>query len=122
MGFAALVAAMLTAKTSLDIAVLRLFTLIERAIVSRSKPDFQHHIGHFLAIMVPMSCVNCLLKYSQSELRLRFRTRLSKHLYNQYLKGFVYYKVANIDNRVSNADQLLTVDVERSVIQSQSCT
>ncbi|KAK1935370.1 ATP-binding cassette sub-family D member 3 [Phytophthora citrophthora] len=113
MGFAVLVAAMLTAKTSLDISVLNLFTSIERAIVSRSKPDFQHHLGHFLAIMLPMSCINCLLKYSQSELRLRFRTRLSQHLYEKYLKGFVYYKVANIDNRVSNADQLLTVDVER---------
>ena len=27
--------------------------------------------------------------------------------------GFTYYKMANLDNRISNADQLLTQDVER---------
>ncbi|OWZ14467.1 ABC transporter [Phytophthora megakarya] len=112
-GFAALIAAMLAAKTSFDIAVLHLFTSIERAIVSRSQQDFLQYLRRFMAVMLPMSCVNCLLKYSQSELSLRFRTRLTKYLYDQYLKGFVYYKVANLDTRVSNADQLLTVDVER---------
>jgi ATP-binding cassette subfamily D (ALD) protein 3 len=112
-GFAALVAVMLAAKTSFDIAVLHVFTAIERAIVSRSQQDFVRHLRRFMAIMLPMSCVNCLLKYGQTELTLRFRTRLTTHLYDQYLKGFVYYKMANLDGRVSNADQLLTVDVER---------
>lgn len=63
--------------------------------------------------MLPVSCVNCLLKYGHTELTLRFRNRLTKHLYAHYLKGFIYYKVSNLDNRISNADQLLTVDVER---------
>jgi ATP-binding cassette, subfamily D (ALD), member 3 len=63
--------------------------------------------------MLPVSCVNCLLKYGQTELTLRFRARLTHHLYELYLKGFTYYKVSNLDNRISNADQLLTVDVER---------
>ncbi|KAG6616583.1 ATP-binding Cassette (ABC) Superfamily [Phytophthora cinnamomi] len=112
-GFAALIAVMLAAKTSFDIVVLQMFTSIERAIVSRSQQDFLRHLRRFIAVMLPMSCVNCLLKYGQSELSLRFRARLTKHLYDQYLKGFVYYKVANLDTRVSNADQLLTVDVER---------
>ncbi|GMF65711.1 unnamed protein product [Phytophthora lilii] len=31
----------------------------------------------------------------------------------KWVKGVVYYKVANLDSQVSNADQLLTVDVER---------
>ncbi|KAG7378051.1 ATP-binding cassette sub- D member 3 [Phytophthora pseudosyringae] len=113
-GFAALVAVLLAAKTSLDVAVLHLFTSIERAIVSRSQRGLVRHLRRFLAIMLPMACVNCLLKYSRSELRLRFRTRLTKHLYAQYLAGFVYYKLANLnDNRVPDADQVLTVDVER---------
>ncbi|KAE9033467.1 ATP-binding cassette sub-family D member 3 [Phytophthora rubi] len=113
LGFAALVAVMLAAKTSFDIVMLQLLTSIERAIVSRSQQEFLHHLRRFMAVMLPLSCVNCLLKYGQSELSLRFRARLTTHLYAQYLRGFVYYKVANLEPRVSNADQLLTVDVER---------
>lgn len=28
-------------------------------------------------------------------------------------RGFTYYKMGNLDNRIANADQLLTQDVER---------
>uniref|UniRef100_K3WXJ7 ABC transporter domain-containing protein n=1 Tax=Globisporangium ultimum (strain ATCC 200006 / CBS 805.95 / DAOM BR144) TaxID=431595 RepID=K3WXJ7_GLOUD len=111
--FAALVAALLAARTSFDILVLQIFTSIERSIISRSQKDFVHHLRRFFVLMLPMSCVNCLLKYGHTELTLRFRNRLTKHLYKHYLKGFIYYKVSNLDNRISNADQLLTVDVER---------
>ena len=67
------------------------------------------------------------------ELKLRFRTRLTKFLYAKYLKSIVnnqnfkfkninhiflyrnltYYKMNNLDNRIANADQLLTQDVEK---------
>uniref|UniRef100_M4C2Q7 ABC transporter domain-containing protein n=1 Tax=Hyaloperonospora arabidopsidis (strain Emoy2) TaxID=559515 RepID=M4C2Q7_HYAAE len=104
---------MLVARTSFDIAVLHTFTAMERAIISRSRTDFLRHLRRFVAMMLPMSCVNSLLKYGHAELGLRFRTRLTRHLYAQYVKGFVYYRVSNLDNRISNADQLLTVDVER---------
>ncbi len=50
-------------------------------------------------------------QYGLNELKLRFRTRLSNHLYEQYLRTFTYYKMSNLDNRISNADQLLTQDV-----------
>ncbi|TDH69722.1 hypothetical protein CCR75_008345 [Bremia lactucae] len=112
-GFAALVACMLVARTSFDIVLLHAFTAVEKAIISRSQTEFMVHLRRFVAIMLPMSCVNSLLKYGHTELCLRFRTRLTQHLYGQYVKGFVYYKVSNLDNRISNADQLLTVDVER---------
>ena len=78
--------------------------------------------------MPTVSVVNALLKFSLSELKLRFRERLTNHLYEQYLEyvlskifflsiytssGFTFYKMSNLDNRIANADQLLTQDVDR---------
>lgn len=60
-----------------------------------------------------ISLVNNFLKFGLNELKLRFRERLTQHLYNQYLQGYTYYKMGNLDNRVANADQLLTQDVEK---------
>jgi ATP-binding cassette subfamily D (ALD) protein 3 len=60
-----------------------------------------------------MALVNSLLKYGLEELKLRFRSRLSRHFYSRYMRGFTFYKMANLDNRISNADQLLTQDVEK---------
>uniref|UniRef100_A0A8C7KKW4 ATP-binding cassette, sub-family D (ALD), member 3a n=1 Tax=Oncorhynchus kisutch TaxID=8019 RepID=A0A8C7KKW4_ONCKI len=57
--------------------------------------------------------VNNLLKLGLNELKLKFRERLTKHLYDEYLKGYTYYKMGNLDNRIANADQLLTQDVEK---------
>ncbi|KAI1883123.1 hypothetical protein AGOR_G00241990 [Albula goreensis] len=64
--------------------------------------------------MMPfIAVVNNLLKLGLNELKLCFRIRLSKHLYDEYLQGYTYYKMGNLDNRIANADQLLTQDVER---------
>ncbi|KAJ0405239.1 hypothetical protein P43SY_006924 [Pythium insidiosum] len=112
-GYALLVALLLAARTSFDIQILQIMTSIERAIISRSTDGFLLHLRRFLLVMLPVACVNSLLKYGQTELTLRFRDRLTRHLYDLYLKGFIYYKVSNLDNRIGNADQLLTVDVER---------
>lgn len=62
---------------------------------------------------MPISIINNLLKYGLGEIALRFRTRLSRHLYSKYLSGFTYYKMSNLDTRIANPDQLLTQDVER---------
>jgi ATP-binding cassette subfamily D (ALD) protein 3 len=46
-------------------------------------------------------------------LSLAIRNRLTKHAHALYFKGITFYQVSNIDNRVNNADQLLTQDIER---------
>ncbi|TSK34871.1 ATP-binding cassette sub-family D member 3 [Bagarius yarrelli] len=80
---------------------------------------FFGRIKQILKIMVPsvfckeIALVNNFLKLGLNELKLCFRERLTKHLYEEYLKGYTYYKMGNLDNRIANADQLLTQDVEK---------
>uniref|UniRef100_A0A673N9T0 ATP-binding cassette sub-family D member 3-like n=1 Tax=Sinocyclocheilus rhinocerous TaxID=307959 RepID=A0A673N9T0_9TELE len=68
----------------------------------------------FLCFMTcQISLVNNLLKLGLNELKLCFRVRLTNHLYNDYLTGFTYYQIGNLDNRIANPDQLITQDVEK---------
>jgi len=111
-GFLMMVAASMVARTYCDVWMIKNGTAIERSIISRDRKSFVHYILRFISVMLPISIVNSVLKYSLQEVALRCRTRLTNYLYQKYLKGFTYY-ISNLDNRIANADQLLTQDVER---------
>jgi ABC transporter transmembrane region 2 len=57
-----------------------LTTTVERAIVQRDGASFGRGLRTFAKFMVPLSIVNALLKYGQSEVALRFRQRLTAHI------------------------------------------
>uniref|UniRef100_A0AC34F3N8 ABC transmembrane type-1 domain-containing protein n=1 Tax=Panagrolaimus sp. ES5 TaxID=591445 RepID=A0AC34F3N8_9BILA len=108
-----LIAVTLLCRTYADVWMIMTSTGIEAAIIDRNKNLFRDSVFHYLLCMPTVSVVNALLKFSLSELKLRFRERLTNHLYSQYLDGFTFYKMSNLDNRIANADQLLTQDVDR---------
>ncbi|CAG8529904.1 9417_t:CDS:10 [Dentiscutata erythropus] len=54
-----------------------------------------------------------LLCLTISALSLAFRVRLTKYANQKYLKDIVFYKISNLDNRIQNADQLLTQDIDK---------
>ncbi|XP_035769936.1 ATP-binding cassette sub-family D member 3a [Neolamprologus brichardi] len=112
-GYLMFIAAMLVARTYCDVWMIQNGTMIESAIIGRSTKDFKICLLKFIEFMPIISLVNNFLKFGLNELKLRFRERLTQHLYNQYLQGYTYYKMGNLDNRVANADQLLTQDVEK---------
>uniref|UniRef100_A0AAR2JBF7 ABC transporter domain-containing protein n=1 Tax=Pygocentrus nattereri TaxID=42514 RepID=A0AAR2JBF7_PYGNA len=112
-GYLLLIAAMLVARTYCDVWMIHNGTMIESAIIGRSTKAFKAYLFKFIAVMPFISLVNSSLKLGLNELKLRFRVRLTKHLYSHYLRGFTFYKVSNVDNRIANPDQLLTQDVER---------
>ncbi|KAM7390895.1 hypothetical protein PAMA_008883 [Pampus argenteus] len=112
-GYLILIAAMLVARTYCDVWMIQNGTMIESAIIGRSTKDFKTFLFSFIKFMPLIALVNNFLKFGLNELKLRFRERLTKHLYDQYLQGFTYYKMGNLDNRIANADQLLTQDVEK---------
>lgn len=112
-GYMLLVASSLVGRTLCDIWIIKNGTVIERAIISRNFSLFRETLQAFIFAMPMLSMVNNVLKYGMSELRLRFRSRLYRALYGEYLSGITYYRMSNLDNRISNPDQLLTQDVEK---------
>ncbi|XP_071341645.1 ATP-binding cassette sub-family D member 3a isoform X1 [Trachinotus anak] len=112
-GYLILIAAMLVARTYCDVWMIQNGTMIESAIIGRSTKDFKIFLFSFIKFMPLIALVNNFLKLGLNELKLRCRERLTKHLYDQYLQGYTYYKMGNLDNRIANADQLLTQDVEK---------
>ncbi|XP_035269078.1 ATP-binding cassette sub-family D member 3a isoform X1 [Anguilla anguilla] len=112
-GYMFLIAAMLVARTYCDVWMIQNGTMIESAIIGRSTKDFKRYLYNFITAMPLIALINNFLKLGLYELKLRFRVRLTKHLYDEYLKGYTYYKMGNLDNRIANADQLLTQDVEK---------
>ncbi|XP_014349741.1 ATP-binding cassette sub-family D member 3a isoform X2 [Latimeria chalumnae] len=112
-GYLLLIAAMLVARTYCDVWMIQNGTMIESGIISRNCKLFKEHFFRFTAAMPLISLINNFLKLGLNELKLRFRVRLTRYLYEEYLKGYTYYKMGNLDNRIANADQLLTQDVEK---------
>ncbi|TMW51549.1 hypothetical protein DOY81_003380 [Sarcophaga bullata] len=112
-GLLFLVAASLIGRSVSDIWMIQNATVVESTIIHMNKAGFRTSLIKYLAALPMISVVTNILKWSLGELKLRFRTNLTHHLYNQYLTGYTYYKMSNLDNRIANADQLLTTDIDK---------
>ena len=112
-GFLFLVAAMLITRTRFDVWMIDNGTAIESSIIDRDRKRFIHHLLKFIYAQPAIALTNQLLKYGLNSLKLLFRKQFSLYLFKKYLQGHTYYKMSNIDNRIANADQLLTQDVEK---------
>lgn len=62
---------------------------------------------------LPSSSVNSAIDYVGKLLSLSLRRKLTDHFHKQYLSNMHYYKICNLDNRISNPDQRLTQDAEK---------
>lgn len=74
---------------------------------------FQKRLFNFCLAIPIVSVVNNVLKYSIGELKIRLRSNMTRRICDEYLKNFTYYRMSNLDNRISNADQLITNDVDK---------
>ncbi|KAJ1366892.1 hypothetical protein KIN20_027677 [Parelaphostrongylus tenuis] len=106
-----LIAISLLCRTYADVYMIVMATKIEASIIARNKLLFLMNVMQYALAMPAISVTNAILKFGLSELKLRFRERLTKFMYQRYLAGFTFYKMSNLDNRIQNADQLLTQDV-----------
>lgn len=113
-GVLSLVAILLGARSYLDLWASSNGGHVVKAIVGRDKEQFiQRAVVDIATMMFPMSFVNNSLKYTISRLKVMMRRRMSFHFHDKYLSSNTFYKVSNLDSRIRNIDQLLTVDIER---------
>eukprot|EP00178_Gracilaria_changii_P002736 TRINITY_DN1400_c2_g1_i1.p1 TRINITY_DN1400_c2_g1~~TRINITY_DN1400_c2_g1_i1.p1 ORF type:complete len:703 (-),score=111.96 TRINITY_DN1400_c2_g1_i1:1139-3247(-) len=110
----ALVALLLAARSWLDLWASSNGGHVVKAIVARDRRSFiRRAVVDIATMMFPMSFVNNSLRYSIARLKLLMRRRLSLYLHDKYLSNNTFYKLSNLDARIRNVDQMLTVDIDR---------
>ncbi|KAF9998288.1 hypothetical protein BGZ65_006206, partial [Modicella reniformis] len=100
-------------RTMLSVYIAALDGRIVSALVRGQAKDFMIGLLWWMAVAVPATYTNSMLTYMQSKLAIQFRTRLTNHIHKQYLTDMTFYAIGNLDDRIKNADQCITVDVNK---------
>ncbi|KAJ3121296.1 hypothetical protein HK098_003805 [Nowakowskiella sp. JEL0407] len=105
--------AFLFGRTVLSLYIAELDGRIVSALVRGQGKQFLLGILFWMAIALPATYTNSMLTYLQNKIAIAFRTNLTSRLHDDYLDDMMFYKVANLDDRIKNADQCLTQDVSK---------
>ncbi|KAF1798933.1 putative ABC fatty acid transporter [Mucor lusitanicus] len=97
-------------RTVLSVYIASLDGRIVSALVRGQIREFVLGIVWWMTVAIPATYTNSMLSYMQSKLSIQFRTRLTTYIHDQYLTNMTFYAVGNLDDRIKNADQCITVD------------
>ncbi|SCV69975.1 BQ2448_1369 [Microbotryum intermedium] len=128
----------LVLRTLLSLYVASLDGSIVSALVRAKPREFLYRIFLWMAVAIPATYTNSMLSYMQSKLgnprfvapcgcnlsvsltdqspsptAIAYRTRLTKRVHKMYLEDTTFYALGNLDDRIKNADQLITVDIQK---------
>ncbi|RKP07988.1 ABC transporter transmembrane region 2-domain-containing protein [Thamnocephalis sphaerospora] len=105
--------AFLVFRTILSVYIAALDGRIVSALVRGRGKDFLTGLMWWMAVAIPATYTNSMLSFMQSKLAIQFRTRLTKHIHDRYLSDMTFYGISNLDDRIKNADQCVTVDTQK---------
>ncbi|KAL7272748.1 ATP-binding cassette long-chain fatty acid transporter pxa2 [Rhizina undulata] len=100
-------------RTLISLYVAELDGKLVSALVRGKGKDFLLGIVWWMIVAIPATFTNSMLSYHQCKLALQYRTRLTQHIHSKYLSQMTFYTLGNLDDRIKNADQLITVDVTK---------
>lgn len=103
----------LVLRTLLSLYVADLDGKVVSALVKGRGRDFILGLVWWMLVAIPATFTNSMLQYHQTRLALAYRTRLTNHVHEKYLDNMTFYTLSALDDRIKNADQLITVDIAR---------
>ncbi|WFD18594.1 ATP-binding cassette long-chain fatty acid transporter pxa2 [Malassezia caprae] len=105
--------ASLLLRTLISLYVAELDGRIVSSLVRGDKQTFFLRVVAWMSIAVPAVLTNSFISFFVNSLALSIRSRLTELIQHKYLQNLTFYKLANLDDRIRNADQLITVDVQK---------
>ncbi|MCJ1227264.1 hypothetical protein MMC12_003919 [Toensbergia leucococca] len=103
----------LVIRTLISLYVAELDGKLVSSLVRGKGKEFFRGIAWWMIVAVPATFTNSMLSYHQCKLALQYRTRLTTYIHSRYLSNMTFYSLSALDDRIKNADQLITVDVSR---------
>ncbi|KAJ4320784.1 ATP-binding cassette long-chain fatty acid transporter pxa2 [Neodidymelliopsis sp. IMI 364377] len=103
----------LVLRTMISLYVAELDGRLVSSLVRGKGSEFLKGLIWWMMVAVPATFTNSMLSYHQCKLSLQYRTRLTNYVHNKYLSQMTFYTLSALDDRIKNADQLITVDVAK---------
>ncbi|KAF1834524.1 hypothetical protein BDW02DRAFT_630303 [Decorospora gaudefroyi] len=103
----------LVLRTMISLYVAELDGRLVSALVRGRGREFLGGLVWWMGVAIPATFTNSMLSYHQCKLSLQYRTRLTNHIHSKYLSQMTFYTLSALDDRIANADQLITVDVAK---------
>lgn len=100
-------------RTLISLYVAELDGRIVSSLVRGDKQTFFLRVVSWMLIAVPAVLTNSFISFFVNSLALSIRSRLTELIQHMYLQNLTFYKLTNLDDRIRNADQLITVDVQK---------
>jgi ATP-binding cassette subfamily D (ALD) long-chain fatty acid import protein len=103
----------LVIRTLLSLYVADLDGQLVSSLVRGRGKAFLKGLVWWMVIAVPATFTNSMLSFHQCKLALQYRTRLTEHIHTKYLSNMTFYSLSALDDRIKNADHLITADVSK---------